>query len=265
MDKNQIEQILVEMQKEDIERFNKRMAEKSKTRKDRKGKRLHVEKLMRSCKGYNIFEKLINYDTYSFRRGCRILTYIEPSFFYIEEKTEKEYWGRATIEEVKDEWKDYDNIWVDKSYDEDGRVCAIYNIFKKYEVTFLNESKDILFTLVWKDPESMFAPVDELYEWRFFKKVYEKWQEDTLENVFKRTFPLVTRESRSIKSVDDINKYKKYKRLIDRSKWYDKKEIFLKNRIREKRELLKVRGLTADEAEDVDLMFYRKDSAEYIY
>ena len=76
LDKNQIEQILIDMKEEDSERLNKRMQEKSRTRRKRKGKRLHVEKLMRSCKGYNIFEKLIEYDTYSFKRGCQILTYI---------------------------------------------------------------------------------------------------------------------------------------------------------------------------------------------
>lgn len=253
------------MKEEDLERLNKRIKEKSRTRRKRKGKRLHVEKLMRSCKGYNIFEKLIEYDTYSFRRGCQILTYIEPTFFYIEEKTERKYLGIIDADDVKHEWKDYDDIWVNTSWDDDGYKCPVYNIFKKYKVTFLNENKDILFTLVWEDPESMFAPVGEFYEWRTFKKAYEDWQEDTLERIFNRTFPLITRESRTIKNIDDVKKYRRYKALIDRSKWYNKKETGLKNRIREKRELLKVKGMTAREAEDVDLMFYRKDVAEYIY
>ena len=104
--------------------------------------------------------------------------------------------------------------------------------YKKMEKRpyFLDKNKDDLFHIILEENQNNFSPLNEIYEWdNYFKEKFSKYFGEDFEEYAKRYY----REYKGI-NITNEKKYNKFKNLGKRSKWYKRKNIITKYRIKEK-------------------------------
>lgn len=116
--------------------------------------------------------------------------------------------------------------------------------FKQMEkrLYFLDKNKDNLFYITLKEDQNNFSPLNEAYEWDgYFKEKFAKYFGENFEEYTKRYY----REYKGL-NVTNEKKYNKFKDLGKRSKWYKRKNIIAKYRIKEKNILNQMRKVSLD-------------------
>ena len=95
---------------------------------------------------------------------------------------------------------------------------------------FLDKNKDDVFHITLKEDQSNFSPLNEIYEWNgYFKEKFVKYFGEDFEEYTKRYY----REYKGF-NVTNEKKYSKFKDLSRISKWYKRKNIVSKYRVKEK-------------------------------
>lgn len=128
---------------------------------------------------------------------------------------------------------------------------------------FLDKNKDDLFHITLKEDQSNFSPLDEVYEWDgYFKKKFVKYFGENFEEYTKRYY----REYMGF-NITNEKKYKRFNDLGKMSKWYKRKNVVAKYRIKERDVLNRMYKVSVDSVDFERLLesLPKEDSVELFY
>lgn len=136
---------------------------------------------------------------------------------------------------------------------------------KKMEkrIYFLDKDKNDLFYIRLEENQNNFSPLNEVYEWdEYFQEKFAKYFGEDFGEYTKRYY----REYMGF-NVTNEKKYSKFKNLSKRSKWYKRKNIVSKYRIKEKEILDRMRKVSLDSIAFERLLesLPNEDSVELFY
>lgn len=115
---------------------------------------------------------------------------------------------------------------------------------KKMEkrIYFLDKNKDDIFYIRLTEDQNNFSPLNEIYEWdSYFQEKFVKYFGEDFEEYTKEYY----RKYKGF-NVTNERKYSKYKDLSKISKWYKRKNVVSKYRVKEKEILDRMRKVNLD-------------------
>lgn len=124
--------------------------------------------------------------------------------------------------------------------------------YKKMEkrLYFLDKNKENLFYISLEEDQNYFSPLDEIYDWDvYFKEKFVEYFGEDFEEYTKRYY----REYKGI-NITNEKKYNKFNSLGKRSKWYKRKNIVTKYRIKERDVLNRMRKVCLDSVDFEQLL-----------
>lgn len=128
---------------------------------------------------------------------------------------------------------------------------------------FLDKNKENLFYISLEEDQNYFSPLDEIYDWDgYFKEKFVEYFGEDFEEYTKGYY----KEYKGI-NITNEKKYNKFKDLGKRSKWYKRKNIVTKYRIKEKDVLNRMCKVNLDSIDFERLLesLPKKDNVELFY
>lgn len=116
--------------------------------------------------------------------------------------------------------------------------------YKKMEkrIYFLDKDKDDIFYISLAEDQNNFSPLNEIYEWdKYFQEKFVKYFGEDFEEYTKEYY----RKYKGFNITND-KKYKKFNDLGKISKWYKRKSVVSKYRVKEKEVLDRMRKVSLD-------------------
>lgn len=245
-----------------------KLKEKSKRRKSRIAKRKEKEKQVLSGFGHSIIDSTIEYSLSEYRKGTDLKEYKEPSYVKVYRHTLilDEFYTDLEDEDI---YEGQELFTIERVNSTRGEMLFVTKSREVRVAEFLDRNKNELFYLELPLDIRPFVPEDEegIHEWETAKWYFEKAYDTTLEEEFEKEHPIISKETRKVKTIVDERKYRLYKDLQRKSNVHSKKETVVKTRKNEKQVLREALQLGVDtvDAEEKLLELREKDKAEYVY